>query len=230
MSGQLPTFFSYFGAKHRITKKYPPPGRDKIIEPFAGAAGYSHRYPHHKVELYDVDPKVYGVWDYLIHVPESEFVRLPVVFDTTEDLPIPLEAKWFLGWRISKAQVTPAVRPTGWFKSNDVTHKGTFWSDSIKLQLTGQLRHIRHWKVHHKSYAEVPDEDAFWFIDPPYQAAGQYVYRDVDYSHLAEWCRSRTGRVVVCENRGANWLPFRDFSRLQANSKKFTVEVVWTNF
>lgn len=154
-----------------------------------------------------------------------------MAFDSTEDLAIPQEAKWFLGWRIKKAQAAPPTVRSGWSKGYETIHKRPFWSDSYKLQLAGQLRYIRHWKVYHKSYAEAPDEDAFWFIDPPYQVAGRgYVYRDVDYAHLAAWCKSRTGRVVVCENRGADWLPFRDFSRLRANTKKLTVEVVWTNF
>jgi len=38
--------FSYFGSKARIGNKYPKPIYDTIIEPFAGAAGYSYAHSH----------------------------------------------------------------------------------------------------------------------------------------------------------------------------------------
>ena len=65
-------FFSFFGSKWRVANYYPAPKHTIIIEPFAGSAGYSLRYPNHQVRLYDADPIICGVWDYLIHVsPEK---------------------------------------------------------------------------------------------------------------------------------------------------------------
>lgn len=37
-------FFSYFGGKYMRSTHYPSPNYDIVIEPFAGAAGYSTRY------------------------------------------------------------------------------------------------------------------------------------------------------------------------------------------
>ena len=57
---------------------------------------------------------------------------------------------------------------------------------------------------------EIENQEATWFIDPPYNnAAGQrYRTRVSDYSKLGRWCRDRWGQVIVCENYGAEWLPF----------------------
>ena len=49
----LHPFFSYFGSKYRMAKHYPEPLYDIIVEPFAGAAGYSLLYPHKNIILYD---------------------------------------------------------------------------------------------------------------------------------------------------------------------------------
>ena len=32
---------------------------------------------------------------------------------------------------------------------------------------------------------------------------------DIDYARLADWCRALPGTVDVCENVGADWLPFQ---------------------
>jgi len=44
MSGLRP-FWRYYGGKWRAAPSYPSPRCETIIEPFAGAAGYSLRYP-----------------------------------------------------------------------------------------------------------------------------------------------------------------------------------------
>lgn len=75
----LHPFFSFFGSKWRLAPSYPRPEASTIIEPFAGSAGYSLRYPAHRVKLFDIDPVVVGVWKYLIAVSERELLRLPDV-------------------------------------------------------------------------------------------------------------------------------------------------------
>jgi site-specific DNA-adenine methylase len=54
---KLKPFFCYYGGKWRAAPHYPAPEHDRIIEPFAGAAGYSMRYPQKRVALYEKDPK-----------------------------------------------------------------------------------------------------------------------------------------------------------------------------
>ena len=51
---------------------------------------------------------------------------------------------------------------------------------------------------------------------------------DIDYSALADWCHSRKGQVIVCENEGADWLPFeRLCEQVGANRAKRSMEVIW---
>jgi 16S rRNA G966 N2-methylase RsmD len=70
-----------------------------------------------------------------------------------------------------------------------------------------------------------------WFIDPPYQRAGRH-YRfgpdQIDYKELAAWCLSRPGQVIVCENHGADWLPFQSLSEVKTTrAGRRSREVVW---
>ena len=104
----------------------------------------------------------------------------------------------------------------------------------MKERVASQLEYIRHWTVIEGDYTAAPDVAATWFIDPPYQRTGDKIYvhkaRDIDYRALAAWCRQRRGQVMVCENDGATWLPFK---RLYATSTAMNgaanVEVLWTN-
>jgi hypothetical protein len=73
----LRPFLSYYGAKHRISVYYPAPRYRTIREVFAGSAGYACRYSDHAVELYDLNPIIAGVWDYLIRVEPAEIRALP---------------------------------------------------------------------------------------------------------------------------------------------------------
>jgi 16S rRNA G966 N2-methylase RsmD len=86
------------------------------------------------------------------------------------------------------------------------------WTQATRERIAGQLSSIRHWKIAEADYAEAPDVRATWFVDPPYEGAGRYyAHSRIDYAELAQWSRSRQGQVIVCENEGATWLPFRPF-------------------
>lgn len=91
---------------------------------------------------------------------------------------------------------------------------------------------IKHWQVRNAPYWELPNVRATWFIDPPYcgPAGRYYKYNEIDYEHLAEWCRTRKGQVIVCEGAGAHWLPFRSLgTTAQGSMRSLSVEKVWTN-
>jgi hypothetical protein len=105
--------------------------------------------------------------------------------------------------------------------------------------VAAQLRHVRHWTFHREDYraSERHDgPDVTYFVDPPYQIMGQH-YRVgsklLDFAALGSWCRARVGRVLACENRGADWLPFRPLARTQSafgrrsSSRAKSDEVVW---
>lgn len=227
---RLKLFFTYFGGKWRIARHYPSPKRKTVIEPFAGSAGYSLHYPHLKVHLYDKDPIICGVWDYLIKAKESEILSLPLEVIDLRETKLPQESKWLIGFWLNKGHVSPCNMPSKWMR--DKWRPNSFWGEAIRSRIASQLQHIRHWTVQNKSYAEIENQDATWFVDPPYQVSGiSYRFNDVDFSHLGEWCQSRHGQVVVCEQDGAAWLPFIDFRTVKAlegkKGAKKSREVVW---
>lgn len=227
---KLKPFFTYFGGKYRIAPRYPKPRWKTIIEPFAGSAGYSTRYPNREVQLYDLNPKVVGTWDYLIKVSEEEIMRLPLVFDDVRNLAIPQEAKWLIGWWLNKGNAQPCHLPGLWMRQR--IRPNSFWGEVIRARTAAQLEYIRHWKVRLTSYDTLPNPSATWFIDPPYQRSGKrYTFNAVDYPHLSEWTKARQGQVVACGQEGDNWLDFKPFldakgtegCRREGKSK----EVIW---
>jgi hypothetical protein len=96
----------------------------------------------------------------------------------------------------------------------------------------------RHFEVICGDYRDAPDENAFWFIDPPYAATegrwdrtrgGRYRFpnRDIDFAALADWCRARRGDVVVCEQAGSTWLPWTHAVETSDGCHKQYDEVFW---
>lgn len=212
-------FLSFFGGKWRATPRlYPVPRHRTIIEPFAGSAGYSLRYYYHQVILYEKDPLTAAVWDYLIRASTKDILALPLMEDdqTIRDLPCCEEAQNFIGWKICAGQAKPYKTKSSWARSG--ARPNTFWGEKVREKMAAQIECIDHWKIHNMGYEEIPhNRKATYFIDPPYQYAGGEHYRcgakDINYGHLAHWCKSRQGQVIVCEGKGADWLPFRPLGR-----------------
>ena len=71
-------------------------------------------------------------------------------------------------------------------------------------------------------------------FNPPYvgEAGKRYRHRIQDYAKLGDWCQNRKGLVIVCENEGASWLPFKTFHTIKATPslkrKSYSAEVIWT--
>lgn len=237
MTTLLP-FFTYFGGKWRAATKYPKPDHPTIIEPFAGSAGYSLRYPSHDVILNDVDPIVTGVWSYLIRSSSTEILNLPDLEDgqTTDDLNLPQEARWLIGFWLNKGCASPRKSASKWMRSG--IRPGSFWGSEIRERIASQVDQIRHWTISNRSYDSLDTRiRATWFIDPPYQGAG-VGYRNgstsIDFDALGLWCRSLKGQTLVCENEGADWLPFQPFQSIKATpgGKRTgrSAEVLWTRY
>ena len=207
---RLRPFFSFYGSKWRLAPKYPAPAHNTIIEPFAGSAGYSLLYPDRDVLLFDADPIICGVWDYLIHAPESEVLALPDLEQgqSIAELPdLTAEAQALMGFWVSRASAQPKQVLTGYA----IQTPDSGWGSKVRQRIVSQQQYIRHWKVANTPYQSLENRRAAWFVDPPYQNKGRF-YRfssaNIDYADLAEWCRQRLGQVIVCENTGADWLPF----------------------
>jgi site-specific DNA-adenine methylase len=216
----LKPFFSYYGGKWRAAPHYPAPKYDTIVEPFAGSAGYSLRYADRRVRLNDKDEIICGVWDYLIHAPSSEILALPEQVAHVDELHISQEAKWLIGFWLNKGAASPCKTPSSWMRKG--THTNSFWGTTIKNRIASQQQHIRHWKVFNLSYSNlILNGKATWYIDPPYIGAGKF-YRHpssgIDYNHLGAWCRGIRGHVIVCENEGADWLPFSNVMHVKATA------------
>ncbi len=234
----LKPFFCFYGGKWRAAPKYPPPVHDLIIEPFAGAAGYSTRYADRKIVLLEKDPTIAALWRYLIHVTPEEILSLPLMSadQTVDDLNIPPEARSLIGFWLNKGAASPCLRPSSWMRSG--IRPASFWGQTIRTRIASQVDRIKHWRVIEGSYVDAgsPSYEATWYVDPPYQRQGTH-YRcssdEIDFQHLGSWCRNLRGQVMVCEQAGAAWLPFITFATIKANESKhgkgICSEVLWQN-
>lgn len=224
---KLQPFFSYFGSKWRAIPTYPKPEKSTIIEPFAGAASYALHYPDRTVCLIDKDPIICGVWEYLIKATIREILELPDKFESVDEIQAPQEAKWLIGFWLNRATTHPCNKPSAWMRTGE--HDTSFWGLEKRIRIAGQLEYIRHWQIFNSNYDNVPNYEATWFIDPPYQRMGhRYRFSDIDYSHLASWCNTRQGQVIVCEQEGADWLPFSPHGKFKANhASRTTNEVIY---
>tara|TARA_Y100001938_G_scaffold149621_1_gene237038 strand:+ start:29 stop:706 length:678 start_codon:yes stop_codon:yes gene_type:complete len=223
--------FSYYGSKWRLSPKYPAPKYTTIIEPFAGSACYSLLYGKRNlfsldVELYDINEKICLLWEYLISVTESEILQLPIL-QPNEKIPnsLPIEAQYLIGFWCTKGTTSPGYKMAA-TQRTDLGH----WSTSIRKRIASQLQYIRHWSINHLCYKKIKNKKATWFVDPPYFLGGdRYTYSNIDYNFLGQWCKSRQGHVIVCENNKAKWL---DFSVLHSTKgfRKNTTEVYWEKY
>lgn len=223
----LHPFFSYFGSKYRLAKYYDEPHCNEIIEPFAGSAGYALKYPNKQVTLYEVYEPIVELWNYLINVSEEEILALPIgPFDKNhpvESEVSSIPARILLGFWLTESQTNSSRYPLS--KS-----RGGNWTARKRQLIASQLQYIRHWKVKQLPFEEIPNREATWYVDPPYKEAGKrYRHNKIDYSVLAQWCKNRTGQVIVCEQNTADWLNFEHLKNGRNASNVDYKELVWYN-
>ncbi len=204
---------------------YPEPKHDIILEPFAGSACYSLRHPTKRVYLSDLNPTIVYLWNYLLNVSEDEIYSLPEKFKCVGDLKIDGGAKILIGFWLNHGTTSPSKSPSAWMRAGK--HKSSFWGPEVKERIASQLKFIRHWELSYGPYDVWGDFTATWFIDPPYQKQGKhYPCNNIDYTQLGIWCSKRKGQVIVCEQEGADWLPFKPFRSLKSTRGQ-SKEVVW---
>lgn len=222
--------FGYYGSKSKLVHLYPPPAHDKIIEPFAGSARYSLRHYQNDVTLIDKYKLITDIWKWLQQCTEKDILRLPIPQpkDDIRDIKFITEVERnFLGFFIATGQAKP---------NNIVTKMEGVKPQSIEralIKCSKQLHKIKHWKIINASYEDHENIEATWFIDPPYQYGGEHQYKfnnkQIDFIKLAEWCRTRNGQVIVCENMKADWLPFTPVKSNPGANFTNTMEAMWTN-
>ncbi len=218
--------FSYYGSKSKIVDLYPSPKFGKIIEPFAGSARYALKYFDRDVLLVDKYDVIVKIWHYLQQASEKDILGLPKLkhgdkVSNYKSLSI-CEA-YFLGFLVTGGVESP--------RDNVASFDGVNVEKDLRL-ISKQLHKIKHWKIQLGSYEEIPNQEATWFIDPPYQFGGEAYKKNNkgwDYKNLSAWCGSRQGHVIVCENMKADWLPFYPMTEMRGSQHK-TTEAIWSNY
>lgn len=224
--------FHYYGSKNRIAKYYPKPKYKTIIEPFAGSAAYSLLHYSQEVVLNEKYNKIYGIWDWLINGATMNFIMGNSNFHQGEDIStmeFPNAFKDLVGFCINRGSVAPRNIVQKW--SCQVKSKPEWASTTyFKLnKIAKSLNNIKHWKIKNLDYKSLENIEATWFIDAPYQFGGEhYVENKIDYDELRDFCLSRKGQVIVCENSKASWLDFKPLVEVTGQAKK-SLEVIWTN-
>lgn len=223
--------WSYYGSKANIIHLYPPPKYGKIIEPFAGTARYALKYWDREVLLVDKYEVIIKIWQWLQKCSRNDILKLPrklepgmklsnMTFDCEE-------AKWLMGFLVSKAVQNPRNQVTDWVAID----RPNFANYLIK-KIASNLHKIKHWKIIHGSYEDIENQEATWFIDPPYQIGGKHYVessKNINYNHLGNWSRDRKGQVIVCESITATWLEFKPFNKNRSGRGKMNMEGIWSN-
>lgn len=231
----LRPFWRYYGAKWRAARRYPEPMHGTIVEPFAGAAGYALRYPDRNIVLVEKYACIAGIWRWLIGASRADVLSVPVV-DSTDDLPasVSQEARWLVGFCLQDTAKRPCTNLSAGMRRLRDAGEDRGWSAKMRDRVANQVEAIRHWRVIEGDYTAAPDMEATWFVDSPYERTGvhyKHGSRDLDFSALGAWCRTRRGQVMVCEEGDAAWLPFRPLYRTvtTGNHRSGTRELLWTN-
>jgi site-specific DNA-adenine methylase len=217
--------WSYYGSKSKVVDCYPRPVYERVIEPFAGSARYALKWWDRDVLLVDKYEVVVRIWQWLQRCTPKDILKLPEpkLGETIrrEDFDC-IEQAWLMGFLVQQGVNAPRLTVTK-FAVDNIYHQ--------KQTIANNLFKIKHWQIQLGSYEDIPNQEASWFIDPPYQVGGEYYVknnRSLDYASLATWCQTRQGQVLVCENTKATWLPFKPMKTM-TGAMYTTTEALWSN-
>jgi len=222
MSKRLMPYFKYFGSKFRTVPYYPKPRYQTIIEPFAGSASYSTLYWWYNIHLNDIDSNVTGLWNWLIGASINDILNIPLDMPESSKLSDHMNA-----YQVELCKRWQRVGNNTLATVSSWNGRAGLWNSRVRDRIADQLINIRHWEVTNTTYLSLPNIEATHFVDPVYKGFEKYDYNILNYKQLAEWCLSRRGQVIVCEQEGAGWLPFKYFRQIVSpRHSKFSNEVV----
>lgn len=180
-----------------------------IIEPFAGSARYALEYFDREILLVDKYDVIIKIWKWLQIAAPSDVMAIPnfKTGDNINNYKFDCEEQRMLaGFLIGFGFYSPrqTAKPRLRNRPGALIYTRNLIANS--------LFKIRHWKIQLGSYEDIENYNATWFIDPPYQFGG-HCYKEsnkkINFQALGEWCQTRNGQTIVCENSKANWLPFK---------------------
>ncbi len=216
--------WSYYGSKSKLVKHYPTPKHDLIIEPFAGSARYALKYWEREVLLYDKYEVIVKLWKWLQQCSPNDILKLPDLKKgkVVREMNLTEMEILLLGFSAGSGLALPQYSVSSFGEEN---------SKSFKKNIAKNLHKIKHWTIIQGSFDEIPNQNATWYIDPPYQFGGhryKHSNKKIDFAYLAEWCKSRYGQTIVCENTKADWMPFKPMIEFRG-IKHTTTEAIWSN-
>jgi hypothetical protein len=231
----------YYGAKWRSSHWYPAPQSRRIVEPFAGAAGYALRFCSSAtvVELSDASRHISAAWNLLLSARyRPEIIRqLPAAVESVDD--VPEYARALIGFWLNPGSATPKRTPSKRGREGDgIYFAGSVWSAKTRDRIASDMASLPgEWWFTQRDWRETLDAlmlstASTVFVDPPYQGTvGRYYpgkWTTNDYEQLGDACLRLAERhqVIVCERQGATWLPFQPL-HVYHGSYRNGMEVIW---
>lgn len=151
--------FYYYGAKNLLAKYYPKPKYKTIIEPFAGSAAYScyHLLLDKSLIaiLSDKDEQVINAWDFLLKCSKDDILTYPK----------PKIGDHAYDFLIKTCSVSNASSKCNKMKYTERLDR-VFEIQRRRLLKIFQIRD--RISIKQSDYSEIKNEEATWFIDPPY--------------------------------------------------------------
>jgi hypothetical protein len=207
--------FKWFGSKWSAAPKYPIPIHSTIFEPYAGSAGYSLRYSHLNIQLFDTNLNLKLLWSWLIDKAEHKDI-----------VAIPLELKEGTDIRSLDLSLGQQLLLKHWQRTNNYGECWTIspwgnkpgqWTSSTRERVAREVEFIKHWKFEPIGFID----QGTYFIDPPYEYNYRYGANDFDFSSMANRIKSipLPNQVIVCEaicpetNRIPDYLDFEFFAK-----------------
>ena len=183
------------------------------------------KYWDRDIRLVDKYEVIIRIWKWLQQCSYNDIINLPK-FETGVDLRtcnLSEEELLFCGMCAGIASTQPRFK-VSMFAGEQNGRKNRF------KNIADNLHKIKHWQIECDDYINLKNEEATWFIDPPYQFGGHaYIENKIDYEYLGNWCKERMGQTIVCENTKADWLPFTPMTTMRGANQQFTTEALWSN-